>query len=34
MVKSKNYVLTKNNPPETLEDFFKWLSTDAVYARA
>lgn len=33
MSKSCNFVLTKNNPSETLEEFLLVLRQDAVYAR-
>ena len=33
-MKSMNFVLTKNNPKETLEEFMGVLSKDAKYARA
>lgn len=32
--KSCNFVLTKNNPKESLGEFFSILEKDAVYARA
>lgn len=32
--KGKNFILTKNNPTETLEEFFNILKKDSVYAKA
>ena len=34
MPKSKNYILTKNNPKESLTEFFEYLKRDAVCACA
>ena len=33
MLKSRNFLLTKNNPAETLEEFMEVLKKDALYAR-
>ena len=32
-MKSKNFMLTKNNPKESLEEFHQILKADSVYAR-
>lgn len=33
IMSGKNFMLTKNNPEETLEEFMNILKKDAVYAR-
>lgn len=33
MVKARNFMLTKNNPKETLEEFAEVLKAEAVFSR-